>query len=362
MLDSPNLGPTRPSADNENSNEPQSAFDPDAMDLDSGPSSSASSPPSTPPIDTAHTTSSAFDNTVLRTSRALSKGSISGYNTPRGISPHPHTPGGAAGAPDSMLTGGRGEAAFNPYASYSDFSALMPGTVRTPVHQSPPPLNAIKNGGVSTGGPSSPGANNSAATKCIPPALLFSPSTQTTPTGSPPQSRTGTPTPGTGGSLGRNGSFSGANGGLTSASLMSLANQQASSFGSGMKKSSLMSSSSSAGANGINALMSKPFRCPTAGCNKSYKQANGLKYHITHGQCNFMPRDPALDGLNENEADEKARPYVCQVGSCTRRYKNMNGLREFFACNPTLLLFLGLTVTNCTSCFNCCGYRVPLPT
>ena len=36
-------------------------------------------------------------------------------------------------------------------------------------------------------------------------------------------------------------------------------------------------------------LMSKPFRCPKPNCNKSYKQANGLKYHMTHGSCNFAP-------------------------------------------------------------------------
>ena len=30
-------------------------------------------------------------------------------------------------------------------------------------------------------------------------------------------------------------------------------------------------------------LLSKPFRCPKANCNKSYKQANGLKYHMMHG-------------------------------------------------------------------------------
>ncbi|KAF9467667.1 hypothetical protein BDZ94DRAFT_1305289 [Collybia nuda] len=36
-------------------------------------------------------------------------------------------------------------------------------------------------------------------------------------------------------------------------------------------------------------LLSKPFRCPKPNCNKSYKQANGLKYHMTHGSCNFAP-------------------------------------------------------------------------
>jgi len=36
-------------------------------------------------------------------------------------------------------------------------------------------------------------------------------------------------------------------------------------------------------------LLSKPFKCPKPNCNKSYKQANGLKYHLTHGSCNFAP-------------------------------------------------------------------------
>ncbi|KAJ7084172.1 hypothetical protein C8R43DRAFT_319075 [Mycena crocata] len=36
-------------------------------------------------------------------------------------------------------------------------------------------------------------------------------------------------------------------------------------------------------------LPHKPFRCPKPNCSKSYKQANGLKYHMTHGSCNFGP-------------------------------------------------------------------------
>ncbi|KAK7443166.1 hypothetical protein VKT23_015764 [Stygiomarasmius scandens] len=45
------------------------------------------------------------------------------------------------------------------------------------------------------------------------------------------------------------------------------------------------------GAAGLSGLLgaSKPFKCPKPNCNKSYKQANGLKYHITHGSCNFAP-------------------------------------------------------------------------
>ncbi|PVF94068.1 hypothetical protein CPB86DRAFT_714023 [Serendipita vermifera] len=82
----------------------------------------------------------------------------------------------------------------------------------------------------------------------------------------------------------------------------------------------------------------KPFRCPTPNCTKSYKQANGLKYHLTHGQCSFLPPDPVLENLTDKEADERLRPFVCAVGSgaggkgggCGRRYKNMNGLRYHY--------------------------------
>ncbi|KAG8821500.1 hypothetical protein FRC17_009799 [Serendipita sp. 399] len=82
----------------------------------------------------------------------------------------------------------------------------------------------------------------------------------------------------------------------------------------------------------------KPFRCPTPNCTKSYKQANGLKYHLTHGQCSFLPPDPVLENLTDREADERLRPFVCAVGAaaggkgggCGRRYKNMNGLRYHY--------------------------------
>ncbi|KIY61929.1 hypothetical protein CYLTODRAFT_199689 [Cylindrobasidium torrendii FP15055 ss-10] len=121
-------------------------------------------------------------------------------------------------------------------------------------------------------------------------------------------------------------------------------------------------------------LLSKPFKCPRPNCNKSYKQANGLKYHMTHGTCNFAPpkdleqvqallerkrRDraaavaagqieegPADSGVPNNspygeitdaelreverEAERRLRPFACGVGDCTRRYKNMNGLRYHY--------------------------------
>ena len=84
----------------------------------------------------------------------------------------------------------------------------------------------------------------------------------------------------------------------------------------------------------------KPFRCPHPNCTKSYKQANGLKYHLTHGQCSFLPPDPVLETMTDQEADERMRPFVCAVaapaagkgGGCGRRYKNMNGLRKSSQC------------------------------
>ncbi|EJD55652.1 hypothetical protein AURDEDRAFT_148040 [Auricularia subglabra TFB-10046 SS5] len=65
---------------------------------------------------------------------------------------------------------------------------------------------------------------------------------------------------------------------------------------------------------------SKAYKCPKEGCNKSYKQANGLKYHLTHGQCNFAPVDPNSD---------EVKPYLCQAG-CGKRFKNMSGLRYHY--------------------------------
>ncbi len=73
-------------------------------------------------------------------------------------------------------------------------------------------------------------------------------------------------------------------------------------------------------------LFSKPFKCPKPGCTKSYRQANGLKYHMTHGSCNFAsPKDLEDRPLSEAEL----RPYACGIGDCMRRYRNMNGLREY---------------------------------
>lgn len=93
----------------------------------------------------------------------------------------------------------------------------------------------------------------------------------------------------------------------------------------------------------------KPFRCPVIGCEKAYKNQNGLKYHKSHGHNNQQLHDNA-DGtfsiVNPETATpypgtlgmEKEKPYRCDV--CGKRYKNLNGLKYHKAhsppCNPEL--------------------------
>ncbi|KAI8080712.1 uncharacterized protein B0P05DRAFT_539292 [Gilbertella persicaria] len=63
----------------------------------------------------------------------------------------------------------------------------------------------------------------------------------------------------------------------------------------------------------------KPYKCPIAGCDKAYKNPNGLKYHQMHGH---SEEDP----LSEAERDAQ-KPYMCTIGYCNKRYKNLNGLK-----------------------------------
>lgn len=80
----------------------------------------------------------------------------------------------------------------------------------------------------------------------------------------------------------------------------------------------------------------KPFKCPVIGCEKNYKNQNGLKYHRLHGHLNQTLKEnpdgtfsiidpesntPYLDGAGM----EKDKPYRCEV--CGKRYKNLNGLK-----------------------------------
>ncbi|CRG89325.1 Transcription factor SFP1 [Talaromyces islandicus] len=95
----------------------------------------------------------------------------------------------------------------------------------------------------------------------------------------------------------------------------------------------------------------KPFRCPVIGCEKAYKNQNGLKYHKAHGHNNQQLHengDGTFSIVNpETSAPypgtlgmEKEKPYRCEV--CGKRYKNLNGLKYHKShsppCNPDLQL------------------------
>ncbi len=111
----------------------------------------------------------------------------------------------------------------------------------------------------------------------------------------------------------------------------------------------------------------KPFRCPVIGCEKAYKNQNGLKYHKSvsvsttlsfqvltreqHGHNNqrlhengdgtFSIVDPDTQAPYPGTMGmEKEKPYKCDV--CQKRYKNLNGLKYHKThsppCNPELQL------------------------
>ncbi|KAF9184299.1 hypothetical protein BGZ51_003413 [Haplosporangium sp. Z 767] len=63
----------------------------------------------------------------------------------------------------------------------------------------------------------------------------------------------------------------------------------------------------------------KPYRCTVNGCDKAYKNANGLKYHNQHGHC-------SLPGSNDDDKSN-AKPYRCTFLDCGKCYKNLNGLK-----------------------------------
>ncbi|EON69453.1 hypothetical protein W97_08713 [Coniosporium apollinis CBS 100218] len=100
---------------------------------------------------------------------------------------------------------------------------------------------------------------------------------------------------------------------------------------------------------GFPAEEEKPFKCPVHGCEKAYKNQNGLKYHKVHGHRNqqlqanedgsYSIVDPITSVPYPGTVGmEKEKPYRCEV--CGKRYKNLNGLKYHRQhsppCNPEL--------------------------
>ncbi|KAG5983515.1 hypothetical protein E4U55_007981 [Claviceps digitariae] len=95
----------------------------------------------------------------------------------------------------------------------------------------------------------------------------------------------------------------------------------------------------------------KPFKCPVIGCEKAYKNQNGLKYHKMHGHQSQQLHENG-DGTFSIVNPETSAPYPGTLGmekekpfncdTCGKRYKNLNGLKyhksHSLPCNPEFKL------------------------
>lgn len=75
-------------------------------------------------------------------------------------------------------------------------------------------------------------------------------------------------------------------------------------------------------------VVDKPYKCPVPGCDKAYKNQNGLKYHKMHGNCAANPLAYAAaqaSGQPVSYMVQENKPYSCNL--CAKRYKNLNGLK-----------------------------------
>ena len=216
---------------------------------------------------------------------------------------------------------------FSPYSGYSDYVAV------TSLLQASQEITSASS--------SQPGSPYS----CVPPTLLYSPSS-ITPANTPPSSRVASRVTAQG---------------RTQASYHPLSAQASTSASSSTSPSptSTLRASATLSRPASSLLLSKPFRCPKPNCNKAYEQANGLKYHMTHGSCNFAPPKD-LEALQavlaekrvvvngnersgvqitegelrevEREAEHRLRPFACGVGDCQQQCKNIDGLRTSLPC------------------------------
>jgi len=77
--------------------------------------------------------------------------------------------------------------------------------------------------------------------------------------------------------------------------------------------------------------MKNKYRCTIPGCNKSYKNPGGLKYHIQHGHIEDTG-DPEINKIMR-------KPFQCTYENCGKRYKNMNGLKYHIEHSHASILF-----------------------
>lgn len=71
---------------------------------------------------------------------------------------------------------------------------------------------------------------------------------------------------------------------------------------------------------------SRRYECLVPGCLKTYRNQNGLKYHIQHSHTN-RERELAEMLTKAVKDDPAEKPYPCHVPECGKRYRNSNGLK-----------------------------------
>lgn len=204
------------------------------------------------------------------------------------------------------------EEAFNPYARFaSDYSSTMPGAQFNAA--SCDEVNAVN----LTSQQERQLQDLDQGCGCVPPALLFS-----TAGVDSSSSGSGVPSPSQnqqGGGASRSSVTTGPSS-IVKAYSSPLASPGGSICSSAVRATSPGSSGLSATRPPQSLLLSKPFRCPKPNCNKSYKQANGLKYHLTHGSCNFAPPKDLehVKDLLERKRREKEQQDGQQGAGLTR--------------------------------------------
>ncbi|KAG5652493.1 hypothetical protein H0H81_004850 [Sphagnurus paluster] len=198
------------------------------------------------------------------------------------------------------------EEAFNAYARFAaDYSSHMPGTQFNASGGEEIVVNGAEYGAY--GGQVAAVGGQNQGQQCIPPALLFASSSSSPTANGDSGSQVGSPVPAAaaptnskiklkvrGGQVPNSASMP--NTPSSSAHSAPFTNPSSSSLASAIPTAvstpaatPLPTPSATPLPAPTSLLLSKPFRCPKPNCNKSYKQANGLKYHMTHGSCNFAP-------------------------------------------------------------------------
>lgn len=78
--------------------------------------------------------------------------------------------------------------------------------------------------------------------------------------------------------------------------------------------------------NDVPAAPPKKYSCLIPNCDRTYRNQNGLKYHISHAHTK-QERELFVRLQKELKDDPTEKPYLCSEIGCEKRYRNSNGLK-----------------------------------